>query len=153
VEVFIREEGKEVNMVATGGFFTYEDRIFRVVFKFFGKSFKPMFIHGESNLEEDILLGINSTGGEEVFRYINADEDFVVHSFTSSLSILARQDASQPILHLDEGLIAQPTYYGLRRQAANSLESLRAQEKWSCPALLCFDSNNFSYLKILYPNL
>jgi dTDP-4-dehydrorhamnose 3,5-epimerase len=75
----------------------------------------------------------------------------VVHRRTSFYFVLVRQGTCSPILQLDEGLQTQPTYNGLSRQATNSLEGLKAQVKWSCPALLSFPC--FNYNPYIYKNL
>jgi len=49
-------------------------------------------------------------------------------------------------------LLAQPTYYGLSRQATNSVEGLFAQVKWSCPALPFLFSLGKTHAYRLYIN-
>ncbi|GLI52468.1 hypothetical protein [Thermodesulfovibrio yellowstonii] len=95
-----------------------------------------MRIHRESVFKDDILWGRDSTGGETLLRDINANKDFkVAHKGTSILSNKAEKEHCLPILHDDEGKVAQPTYHGLGRGATNSLEDLKVQVKWSCPSL------------------
>uniref|UniRef100_A0A7V5XG96 Uncharacterized protein n=1 Tax=Thermodesulfobacterium geofontis TaxID=1295609 RepID=A0A7V5XG96_9BACT len=64
----------------------------------------------------------------------------------------AEAGACGPILHGHKGLLAQPTYYGLSRQATNSVEGLFAQVKWSCPALPFLFSLGKTHAYRLYIN-
>ncbi len=95
-------------------------------------------------VKEDILRGINEAGMKEVFGDIKAYKVGVVHRWTSFYFVLVRQGTCSPILQLDEGLQTQPTYNGLSRKSSNSTEGLKAQVKWSCPALLSFPCFNYN---------
>lgn len=136
-KVVVNKIGDEIEMIAAGRFNTDEDGFFGNMRKCFSKGFYTLVIKGEGLREEDILGGINKAGMKGVFRDINANK-VGNHRSSSFCGFLVRQGACFPILQLDKGLIAQPTYNGLSRQATNSLEGLSAQKKWSCPALLPF---------------
>ncbi|MCS7215973.1 MAG: hypothetical protein NZ826_07510, partial [Thermodesulfovibrio sp.] len=90
---------------------------------------------------------VDSAGRERLLRDINTYEYFkVTHTYTSRISFKVEQEHCQPILHDDKGYIAQRTYHGFGRVATESLESLKAQVKWSCPALPCvYKSKTRSY--------
>lgn len=136
-EMFLREEGEEVDVVTTGGFFSDKDGVFREGGEPFGEVFETFCRHREGGFKEDFLWVKECTGGEGVFGDINPNKDIkvsVLHNSTSRNKAGAG-GACQPILHGDEGLIALPTYHGLGRQATNSFEGSLAQVKWSCPAL------------------
>lgn len=136
MEVFLREEGKEINIVATRRLFSNKDRVFRELRESIYEGGETGGGHREGGFEEDGLRRRDCTSREGVFRDIDPDKNFkVFHRSTSPVSRMAEAGACQPILHGDEDLTAQPTYHGLGRQATNSLEGLLTQEKWSCPAL------------------
>jgi len=138
-EVFLSKISKKIDVIAARGFFSDKDRVFRERGEFFNEVFETRKRHRENGFKKDILWRVKSTDGEGVFRDINTyknPKDIVGHSNTSNLRVyVAEAGACGPILHGHEGLIAQPTYHGLSRQATNSLEGLLAQVKWSCPAL------------------
>jgi len=147
-EVMEREVGEEIDVIAASGFTGDEDRFFGDTGEGFGEVFNSLRCKREGLREEDIFRGINDTGGEGVFRDIKTNEVGVGHGITSFLCgfcLGVRQGACFPILHLDEGLEAQPTYNGWSRQATHSFEGLKAQEKWSCPALLPFSCLPLNY--------
>ena len=144
--------GKKIDVVTTRGFFSNEDRVFRETGKPFREVFKTRVRHREFFFKEDILWISKGTGRERVFRDINTNKDikvFVIHGNTSIMGYKAEAGgnpkkskifwkpfvACKPILHGDKGFLALPTYYGLSRQATNSIEGFYTQVKWSCPAL------------------
>ena len=129
-EVFLSKISKKIDVIAARGFFSDKDRVFRERGEFFNEVFETRKRHRENGFKEDILWRVKSTDGEGVFRDINTHKnpkDIVGHSNTSNLRVyVAEAGACGPILHGHEGLIAQPTYHGLSRQATNSLEGLLA---------------------------
>ncbi len=143
-EVMINEVGDEIKMITTRGFNTDKDGFFRALRESFCKGTDALVVKRVGLVKEDILRGINEAGMKEVFGDIKAYKVGVVHRWTSFYFVLVRQGTCSPILQLDEGLQTQPTYNGLSRQATNSTEGLKAQVKWSCPALLSFPCFNYN---------
>lgn len=130
------EEGKEVDVVATGGFFTYEDLFPLEDREFIHEGCKSVSVHAEQPLKDDVLILIDDTREEGILGDIDTDEEIIWHSNTSMIDFLAMAgDASQPILHDDKGLLTQPTYHGFWRQVTDSLEDFSVQVKCSYPAL------------------
>ncbi len=137
-EVFLSKISKKIDVVTTRGFLSNKDRVLRERGKPFREVFKTRMRHGEFCFKDDIIWRAQSTGRERVFGDIDTYKNlkvFVNHGKTSLIVYKAEAGACQPILHGDKGLVAQPTYHGLSRQATNSFEGLLAQEVWSCPAL------------------
>lgn len=66
------------------------------------------------------------------------------------LKNVAERECCPPILHIDEGFQAQPTYNGLGRQWTNSLEDYNVQVVRSPAALPDFAYMNKTYAYILY---
>lgn len=129
------EEGREVNVITAGGFQTDEDRVLGKFGEVLGKLLESFHIHRGGELKELIFFLPYGTGSERAFGDIQSDE-YLIHKRTSCKDFLARAGAaSRPILHDDEGFLAQPTYHGCGRQGTDSFEGFLAQEKWSSPAL------------------
>ncbi|MFN3740951.1 MAG: hypothetical protein ACK4TF_09840, partial [Thermodesulfovibrionales bacterium] len=65
---------------------------------------------------------------------INADKE-ITHTSTSLNNLLDKAgDASQPILHGNEGSVTQSTYHGFGRQGTDSFKGSLTQVIWSSPA-------------------
>jgi len=129
------EEGREVNVIAAGGFQADEDRVLGKFGEVFGEFSEAFHIHGYGELKDLIFFLPYGTGGERAFGDIQSDK-YLIHKRTSGKDFWARAGAaSRPILHDDEGFLAQPTYHGLGRQGTDSLKGFLAQVKKSSPAL------------------
>lgn len=135
VKFFRGKEGEEVDVVRARGFTGKDDGFFREGRDFLDKGFKANEVHREFLLEDDVVWIFKGTDRERISRDINANENFKTHRSTSNIKYFYGAGHCRPILHVDKGLGAQPTYNGLRQVPANSLEGLEAQVKWSCPAL------------------
>jgi len=130
------EEGREVNVITARGFQTDEDRVLGKFGEVLGKLLESFHIHRGGELKELIFFLPYGTGSERAFGDIQSDE-YLIHKRTSCKDFLARAGAaSRPILHDDEGFLAQPTYHGCGRQGTDSSKGFLAQVKWSSPALL-----------------
>jgi len=138
------EKGDKVKVVAATYFNAKEKGAFRGFREVFEEGFKTVKVKRIGFGKKDIFRGINEACGKGVFRGIKTDKVGVVHDDTSLSGILVRQGrACNPILQHDEGLFAQPTYYGLSRQATHSFEGFLAQVKWSCPALPLYSFESY----------
>lgn len=135
---FRREEREEVNVVGAGGFTGKEDGFFREGGNFFDEGFKAEVADGEFLLKEDVLGIFKGTDRERMFRDIKAYKNFKTHRSTSNIKYFEEAGHCQPILHVDKGLVAQPTYNGLWQGKANSYEGSRSpgEMELSC-SFLC----------------
>lgn len=135
VKFFRGKEREEVDVVRAGGFTSKDDGFFGEGGDFSYKRFKAEVVHRELFLKKDGFRIFKGTDRERMFRDINTNENFKTHRITSNIKYFDGAGHCRPILHVDKGLRAQPTYNGLRQRKANSFEGLEAQVKWSCPAL------------------
>ncbi|HPP06830.1 MAG TPA: hypothetical protein PLW88_05625, partial [Syntrophorhabdaceae bacterium] len=118
------------------GLLAYNDRSPGGTFESFYETFKPISVHCEGALEEDVFVNVYGTNTEGILGDIDTDECVIGHNNTSITDFLAMAgDTSIPILHIDEGSLTQPTYHGLGRQGTDSFEGLLTQDICSYPAL------------------
>lgn len=136
INTFVREEGKEIDMVATSGFHSSHNtgEVFTVRRNSIHKLGETVLIHRSRKRETDIANAVKTCGRERIFGDINTYKEFK-HTSTSKERVLDKAgDASRPILQGDEGSQTQSTYDGFGRQGTDSSKGSITQEIWSSPA-------------------
>lgn len=132
---FVGEESVEVNVVAARGFLSDDDRVLGEFRKVLRELLESLPIHRCGEFKDLLPVWAYGACGEGILGDINPDE-YLIHRRTSCKIFSARSGAaSRPILHDDEGSLAQPTYHGYGRQGTDSFEGFPAQVKQSSPAL------------------
>ncbi len=132
----VRQERKEIDMVAACGFHAYQDK--RKVITVRGNSLhqcgEAFFIHSGRQGKTEIAFRVNACSGERILGDIDTNKQFT-HNSTSIKGYLSKAGgASRPILHGDEGSKTQSTYYGFGRQGTDSFKGSKTQVIWSSPA-------------------
>ena len=136
IGAFVREEGKEIDMVAASGLHSSHDsgEVFTVRSNSPHQFGEPVFIHRSRKGKTDIAFTVKTCSRERILGNINTDEQ-LTQSSTSIENYLDRAgEASRPILHDDKDSMIQSTYYGYGRQGTDSFEGSMTQVIWSSPA-------------------
>ena len=137
IETLRGEEGKEIDVIAAGGFHSGKDcgRVLTGGIDSLEQLREPFGIHSSRHGKADIAFGIYSCGSKRILGDINPDKE-LIQNITSVKSYSCKAGkASRPILHADKGSETQSTYYGYGRQGTDSFEGSMTQVIWSSPAL------------------